>query len=179
MNVSAVRAYFVDLQQRIVSSLEAIDGRPFRRDEWTRPEGGGGIACLIEEGNVLERGGVNFSHVRGDRLPPAASAGRGEIAGRAWEALGVSLVLHPRNPYAPTVHLNGRMFAAYRPESAPSGEDVSGEGPSRAAELRRLATGGSDHKAEGRRTAEGWSREAGCGSAAQGIGVSVGAHDIW
>ncbi len=113
MDITAPRAYFLDLQARIVAGLENIDGLPFRRDEWTRPEGGGGISRLIEEGNVLERGGVNFSHVRGERLPPSASAGRPEIAGRAWEALGVSLVLHPRNPHAPTVHLNVRMFVAH------------------------------------------------------------------
>jgi coproporphyrinogen III oxidase len=113
MNVSAPRDYFLDLQSHIVAALEAIDGRPFRRDEWTRPEGGGGIARLIEEGNVLERAGVNFSHVKGDKLPPSATAMRPGIAGRAWEAMGVSLVLHPRNPYAPTVHLNVRMFVAH------------------------------------------------------------------
>ena len=87
-------------------------GEPFRRDEWTRPEGGGGISRMIEDGTVLERGGVNFSHVAGDRLPPSATAHRPELAGRAWEAMGVSLVLHPRNPYAPTVHLNVRLFVA-------------------------------------------------------------------
>ena len=113
MDVSAPRDWFIGLQARIVARLEAIDGQPFRRDEWTRPEGGGGISRLIEEGNVLERGGVNFSHVMGAKLPPSASAGRPEIAGRAWEAMGVSLVLHPRNPYAPTVHLNVRMFVAH------------------------------------------------------------------
>ena len=103
--------------------LEAIEGQPFRRDDWTRPEGGGGIARLIEEGNVFERGGINFSHVLGAALPPSASAGRGEIAGRAWEAMGVSLVLHPRNPYAPTVHLNVRMFVAHAPAGSAQ-EDV-------------------------------------------------------
>ena len=115
MNTGAARAYFVDLQARIVARLETIDGKPFRRDEWTRPEGGGGITRLIEEGNVLERGGVNFSHVTGAKLPHSASASRPDIAGRAWEAMGVSLVLHPRNPYAPTVHLNVRMFVAHAP----------------------------------------------------------------
>jgi coproporphyrinogen III oxidase len=121
MDVTAPRDYFLGLQARIVAALEAIDGTPFRRDEWSRPEGGGGIARLIEEGNVLERGGVNFSHVRGERLPPSASASRPGIAGRAWEAMGVSLVLHPRNPHAPTVHLNVRMFVAHA--GAGSGED--------------------------------------------------------
>ena len=112
MNVTGARDYFLDLQARIVAGLEAVDGQRFRRDEWTRPEGGGGIARLIEDSAVLERGGVNFSHVKGDKLPPSATAGRPGIAGRPWEAMGVSLVLHPRNPYAPTVHMNVRMFVA-------------------------------------------------------------------
>ena len=122
MNTSEARAWFVDLQARIVSSLEAIDGKSFRRDEWARPEGGGGISRLIEEGAVLERGGVNFSHVQGETLPPSASASRPGIAGRPWEAMGVSLVLHPRNPYAPTVHLNVRLFVAHA--TAPDANDV-------------------------------------------------------
>ena len=113
MDVFAARDYFSGLQARIVASLEAVDGLPFQRDEWTRPEGGGGLTRWIEEGRVLERGGVNFSHVRGERLPPSATASRPEIAGRAWEAIGVSLILHPRNPHAPTVHLNVRMFVAH------------------------------------------------------------------
>ena len=115
MDITAPRRYFLSLQERIVAALEAVDGGSFRRDAWERPEGGGGIARLIEEGNVFERGGVNFSHVMGDKLPPSATASRPEIAGRAWEAMGVSLVLHPRNPYVPTVHLNVRMFVAHAP----------------------------------------------------------------
>ncbi|HMA11901.1 MAG TPA: coproporphyrinogen III oxidase, partial [Steroidobacteraceae bacterium] len=103
-DTSAVKTYLLDLQTRIVSALEAVDGLPFRTDAWERPEGGGGISRLIEEGRVFERGGVNFSHVTGSQLPPSASAHRPELAGRRWEAMGVSLVLHPRNPYAPTVH---------------------------------------------------------------------------
>jgi len=122
MNTSEARAWFVDLQARIVAGLEAIDGKSFRRDEWTRPEGGGGISRLIEEGAVLERGGVNFSHVQGETLPPSASVSRPGIAGRPWEAMGVSLVLHPRNPYAPTVHLNVRLFVAHA--TARDAEDV-------------------------------------------------------
>lgn len=109
-NPTAVKAWLIDLQARIVQALEDIDGKPFLRDEWTRPEGGGGVSRLIEEGNVIERGGVNFSHVTGASLPPSAMASRPELAGRAWEAMGVSLVLHPRNPYAPTVHMNVRFF---------------------------------------------------------------------
>ncbi len=118
-DTAAVKAWLTDLQARIVAALEAADGLPFRSDSWTRPEGGGGTSRLIEEGQVLERGGVNFSHVLGDRLPPSASAHRPELAGRRWEAMGVSLVLHPRNPYAPTVHMNVRCFVALKDGEAP------------------------------------------------------------
>lgn len=111
---SAVKTWLLDLQARIVVALEVADGLPFRTDAWDRPEGGGGISRLIEEGNMLERGGVNFSHVLGSQLPPSASAHRPELAGRRWEAMGVSLVLHPRNPYAPTVHMNVRCFVAMK-----------------------------------------------------------------
>jgi coproporphyrinogen III oxidase len=112
MNIDAVKQYFVTLQERIVARLEQLDGNPFLRESWERPEGGGGVARLLEEGNLFERAGVNFSHVTGSRLPPSASAHRPEIAGRAWEAIGVSLVLHPRSPYVPTVHMNVRFFVA-------------------------------------------------------------------
>jgi coproporphyrinogen III oxidase len=112
MDVSGVGAYFSGLQSRIVSRLEAIDGHAFRRDAWDRPEGGGGLACIVEHGPVLERAGVNFSHVRGQSLPASATAARPQLAGRAFEGLGVSLVLHPVNPYAPTVHMNVRFFVA-------------------------------------------------------------------
>jgi len=110
MNSLAVKTYLLALQQRIVGALEALDGSPFRTDSWQRPEGGGGISRLIEEGHFFERGGVNFSHVTGTKLPPSASALRPEIAGAPWEAMGVSLVLHPRNPHVPTVHMNVRFF---------------------------------------------------------------------
>lgn len=109
---AAVKEYLLGLQARIVAALEEIDGKPFGIDTWQRPEGGGGISRIIEEGNVFERGGVGFSHVLGKNLPPSAAANRPEIAGRNWEAMGVSLVLHPRNPYAPTVHMNVRFFTA-------------------------------------------------------------------
>ena len=112
MNIQPVRDGFVALQSRIVAGLEAIDGGAFLRDAWTRPEGGGGISRLIEQGRVIERGGVNFSDVRGERLPPSATAARPELAGCSWQASGVSLVVHPRNPYAPTVHMNVRTFVA-------------------------------------------------------------------
>ena len=111
-DLPALRAYFTGLQQRIVDGLGSIEPRPFRRDAWQRAEGGDGISCLVEDGDVLERGGVNFSHVHGDRLPASASAHRPELAGRGFEVMGVSLVLHPRNPYAPTVHMNVRCFVA-------------------------------------------------------------------
>ncbi|MDP1607604.1 MAG: oxygen-dependent coproporphyrinogen oxidase [Rhodocyclaceae bacterium] len=119
MDNAAVKTYFTGLQERIVAELEAFDGKPFRRDEWARPQGGGGISLLIEEGDFFERGGVNFSHVIGDALPASATAHRPELAGRRWEALGVSLVLHPRNPYCPTTHLNVRCFVASQDGEAP------------------------------------------------------------
>jgi coproporphyrinogen III oxidase len=104
--------YFARLQESIVSALEKVDGKSFSRDTWQRAEGGGGISRVIEDGNVFERGGVNLSRVRGTRLPPSATAARPQLAGRAYEAMGVSLVLHPRNPYCPTVHMNVRHFGA-------------------------------------------------------------------
>ena len=107
-----VYAYFAGLQEGIVSALEKVDGRAFGRDSWERPEGGGGLTRVIEEGDVFERGGVNLSRVQGTRLPPSATAARPQLAGRSYEAMGVSLVLHPRNPYCPTVHMNVRHFSA-------------------------------------------------------------------
>lgn len=102
--------FFKELQDNIISDLEDIDGKPFTKDSWTRPEGGGGTSILLENGNVFERGGCNYSHVFGKQLPPSASEHRPELAGQSWEAAGVSLVLHPRNAHIPTVHLNVRMF---------------------------------------------------------------------
>jgi len=119
MHPASVLAFFTGLQDRIVARLEALDGSAFTCDSWTRPEGGGGTSCVIEEGKLFERGGVNFSHVQGSRLPPSASASRPELAGRGFEAMGVSLVLHPRNPYVPTVHMNVRCFIATRVDEAP------------------------------------------------------------
>lgn len=119
MNMIEVKAYLADLQNRIVTGLEAIDGKSFQRDGWERPDGGGGLSCVIEEGNVLERGGVNFSYVFGHGLPASATAARPELAGRSFEAAGVSLVLHPRNPYAPTVHMNVRFFEAKKEGADP------------------------------------------------------------
>ena len=117
IDITAVRHYLLGLQQSIVSAFEAEDGAPFRRDGWQRPAGGklegDGLSQLIEEGRVLERGGCNFSHVKGASLPPSATQHRGELAGAPFEALGVSLVMHPRNPYAPTAHMNVRLLAAF------------------------------------------------------------------
>jgi len=112
VNLAAASDYFTGLQASIVAALETLDGGKFRADAWTRAEGGGGKACVLEEGALFERGGVNFSSVRGASLPPSASASRPQLAGRAFEAMGVSLVLHPRNPYCPTVHMNVRCLAA-------------------------------------------------------------------
>ena len=119
MDVAPVRQFLLGLQQTIVAGLSAADGATFRRDEWTRSEGGGGITRILEEGATWERAGVNFSHVTGASLPPSASAGRPELAGRAFQAMGVSVVVHPRNPYVPTVHMNARFFLAEKPGAAP------------------------------------------------------------
>ncbi len=112
MNLAAVHDYFRGLQSAIVSGLEALDGGRFRADPWTRAEGGGGESRILEDGALFERAGVNFSRVQGASLPPSATAARPQLAGRGFEAMGVSLVLHPRNPYCPTVHMNVRCFAA-------------------------------------------------------------------
>lgn len=112
MNTQNVLSYLQDLQARIVEAVELVDGKNFLQDSWQRPEGGGGNSCLLEDGNVFERAGIGFSHVKGTKLPPAASVAHPEAAGRPWEAMGVSLVFHPRNPYIPTVHMNVRFFVA-------------------------------------------------------------------
>ena len=106
INTQAVFDYLQGLQARIVEAIEMVDGKTFLHDSWQRPEGGGGHSCMLEGGHVFERAGIGFSHVMGKRLPPAASVAHPEAAGRPWEAIGVSLVFHPRNPYIPTVHMN-------------------------------------------------------------------------
>lgn len=116
--ISAAYDYFLGLQSHIVQALEQADGTPFISDHWTRNEGGGGISRLLEDGPLLERAGVLFSHVKGAALPPSASAHRRELAGRPWEAMGVSMVLHPRNPYIPTAHMNVRLLVAHGPENS-------------------------------------------------------------
>jgi coproporphyrinogen III oxidase len=116
IDIPGVRSYLLDLQSRIVEAAQAADGKPFVSDGWTREPGGrlegDGLSRLVEEGNLLERGGCNFSHVKGRAMPPSATAHRPELAGAPFEALGVSLVFHPRNPHVPTVHMNVRFFAA-------------------------------------------------------------------
>jgi coproporphyrinogen III oxidase len=112
VDTRAVRDYLAALQARIVAALEHLDGGRFQADSWERAEGGGGRSCMLEESRLFERAGVGFSHVSGSKLPPSASAARPQLAGQSYEAMGVSLVLHPRNPYCPTVHLNVRLFAA-------------------------------------------------------------------
>jgi coproporphyrinogen III oxidase len=119
MNSTLVKQYLTGLQNRIVGRLGTLDGNEFRRDAWTRPEGGGGVSCLIEEGKLFERGGVNFSHVTGNALPASATATRPELSGRSFQAMGVSLVLHPRNPYVPTVHMNVRFLMAEQDGAQP------------------------------------------------------------
>ncbi|AOB31904.1 coproporphyrinogen III oxidase [Bordetella sp. H567] len=110
--IESARDYFANLQARIVAALEQADGTTFHTDAWERPEGGGGVSRMLEGGQLFERAAVLFSHVMGRNLPPSASARRPDLAGRPWQAMGVSLVLHPRNPYVPTVHMNVRLFVA-------------------------------------------------------------------
>ena len=113
--IEEVTAYLRRLQDAITLGVEAADGSAsFRRDVWRRAAGGGGETRVLSDGAVFERAGINFSHVGGERLPAAASAQRPELAGAAFEATGVSLVLHPRNPYVPTAHANVRYLVALR-----------------------------------------------------------------
>jgi coproporphyrinogen III oxidase len=121
--IAAVRGWLTGLQQRITTGCGEIDGQPFRSDAWKKEPGeplqGEGVTMILEDGQVFERAGVGFSHVRGPRLPPSATQHRPELVGASFEAMGVSLVFHPRNPYAPTVHMNVRMLAAL-PANAPA-----------------------------------------------------------
>ena len=120
MDTLAVKQQFLDLQQRICDALATQDGEQvFHADQWTRPAGGGGISCVLEGGAVFEKAGVNFSHVMGDKLPPSATAHRPQLAGSTFEALGVSLVIHPRNPFVPTSHMNIRYFTAKPKDAEP------------------------------------------------------------
>jgi coproporphyrinogen III oxidase len=117
-DASAVKSYLSELQDRITAALENTDSVKFRRDVWERPEGGGGESRILSDGAVFERAGVSVSHVFGDKMPPSASSLRPEIAGAPFEAMGLSLVFHPRNPHAPTTHCNVRFLVA-RPAAGP------------------------------------------------------------
>ncbi|MEX1056908.1 MAG: coproporphyrinogen III oxidase, partial [Natronospirillum sp.] len=120
MNVTAVREFLLTLQNDICAMLESEDpGQHFAEDVWERTEGGGGRTRILEPGQVFEKAGVGFSHVMGETLPPSAAANRPELAGRTWQAMGVSLVIHPHNPYVPTAHANVRLFVAEKPGEEP------------------------------------------------------------
>ena len=120
VDIAAVKQYLLALQDRICEELAAEDGGAnFVEDAWERPGGGGGRSRVISNGVVFEQGGVNFSHVFGDTLPPSATAQRPELAGRSFQAMGVSLVIHPHNPLIPTSHANVRFFVAEKPGEAP------------------------------------------------------------
>lgn len=120
VDADAVKNYLLQLQDDICARLEALDGgKRFHEDAWDRERGGSGITRVISDGAVFEKGGVNFSHVFGDALPPAASATRPELAGRSFQAMGVSLVIHPNNPFVPTSHANFRFFIAEKDNEAP------------------------------------------------------------
>ncbi len=113
---AAVECYLLDLQDRLCAAIENADRRAtFREDKWQRAEGGGGRTRVLTDGAAFEQAGVNFSSVGGEQLPPAATAHRPELAGSTWTAQGVSLVVHPQNPYVPTTHLNVRFFEAKKP----------------------------------------------------------------
>jgi len=119
-NIDAVKYYLLGLQNQICTALAREDGKElFREDAWERPEGGGGRSRVLADGAVFEQAGVNFSHVFGQTLPPSATAQRPELVGRSWQALGVSLIIHPRNPYVPTSHMNVRFFIAEKEGEEP------------------------------------------------------------
>jgi len=120
VNINTVLEYLKTLQDNICQALETADGSAtFVEDNWKRAEGGGGRTRVLTNGTVIEQGGVNFSEVSGNKLPPSATAHRPELAGRTWKACGVSLVIHPNNPYIPTSHANVRFFIAEKEGQAP------------------------------------------------------------
>lgn len=120
VQIEPVIDYLTGLQERICEGIAAADGGPgFREDTWVREAGGGGRSRVLSEGRVFEQAGINFSHVAGDSLPPSATAHRPDLAGRRFQAAGVSLVIHPRNPYVPTSHANVRFFIAEKPGAQP------------------------------------------------------------
>ena len=114
-----VKNYLLDLQNNIISMIFKYDKKNFDKDNWTREEGGGGITCVLQGGTIFDKVGVNFSDISGDHLPAAATNIRPELQGRNYQAMGVSVVCHPKNPHVPTVHLNVRLFIAYSENSPP------------------------------------------------------------
>ena len=116
---TAVRQYLHSLHDRITQAVEAVDAHRFRRDSWQRPEGGGGESRMLTQGSVFERAGISFSHILGEAMPPSASHAHPQVAGAPFEAMGLSLVFHPRNPYVPTVHANVRFLRAASQKLAP------------------------------------------------------------
>jgi coproporphyrinogen III oxidase len=118
-DIELVKRYLTGLQDSICEALGSEDGQSFAEDSWERSGGGGGRSRVLEHGDLFEKAGVNFSHVHGEGLPPSATAQRPELAGRSFEALGVSLVIHPRNPHVPTSHANVRFFIAQKPDAEP------------------------------------------------------------
>jgi coproporphyrinogen III oxidase len=124
MPIERVKNYLLQLQDQICAGLEAEDGSGrFKEDLWEREAGGGGRTRVLEQGDVFEQAGVNFSHVFGNRLPPSATAARPELEGRDFQAMGLSLVIHPRNPYVPTSHANVRFFIANKPDATENEND--------------------------------------------------------
>jgi coproporphyrinogen III oxidase len=120
INIQEVKNYLLGLQDNISQAIERADGKAkFMQDSWEREEGGGGRSRVLTDGNVFEQAGINFSHVHGTSLPPAATAQRPELVGRSFQAMGVSLVFHPHNPYVPTTHMNVRLFVAEKADEAP------------------------------------------------------------
>ena len=114
-----VRSYLLTLQENIISMANNYDKQNFLRDEWSRKEGGGGFTCILENGEIFDKIGVNFSDILGDNLPKAATDLRPELQGKNYQAMGVSVVCHPKNPHVPTAHLNVRLFTAYGENSQP------------------------------------------------------------
>ncbi|MFC3094213.1 oxygen-dependent coproporphyrinogen oxidase [Alteromonas sediminis] len=118
--IETVKSFLLSLQDAICNALERADGTgKFEQDNWQRTEGGGGRSRVLKNGGVIEQGGVNFSHVFGDTMPPSATAARPELAGRKFQAMGVSLVIHPKNPHVPTSHANVRFFIAEKEGESP------------------------------------------------------------
>ena len=120
MMIQAVKTYLLDLQNRICHFIESEDGKAvFREDVWSHQDGGGGVTRVIANGQTIEKGGANFSHVQGKQLPRAATLQRPELADAGFQALGVSVVMHPVNPYVPTCHMNVRCIVVEKPNQAP------------------------------------------------------------